>query len=393
MIYIRNISYRNAIIKQPVKLRYKTLKKNNKSLYLDIYLNGIRKYEFLRLYLVPEVDENCKKHNQQVLRQALNIQAQRMMEIYGGVPMKPHEKPHLPVKLSDFIQQYAESYRNAGHRDMSRYQTILTLIPHLEIFGAKDLPLCEIDKDFCLQFIQYLETAKDLRPNIKEERQISSGTAYLKYSIFRTVIKEAHRQGLIKENPILKLQSSQLPHRPDSTRCYLTKKELKKLINTPCDYSKLKEAFMFSCFTGLRKSDVLELKWCNVLYENRKWIIRKKIKKTQRWLTIPLSEEAREWLPKHREKRDSYVFPQMPSTSLSINVKRWAKKAGIKNKIVTFHVARHTFATLELSLGVDLYTVSKLLGHRSITTTQTYTKVIDKKKENAMNRIDKAFRK
>ena len=87
MIYIRNISYRNAIIKQPVKLRYKALKKNNKSLYLDIYLNGIRKYEFLRLYLVPEVDENCKKHNQMILRQALNIQAQRTMEIYGGANM------------------------------------------------------------------------------------------------------------------------------------------------------------------------------------------------------------------------------------------------------------------------------------------------------------------
>lgn len=391
MIYIRNISYRNAIIKQPVKLRYKTLKKNNKSLYLDIYLNGIRKYEFLRLYLVPEVDENCKKHNQMILRQALNIQAQRTMEIYGGTNMKPHDKPQLPIKLSEFIQQYAETYRNAGHRDMSRYQAILTLIPHLEIFGAKDLPLCEIDKDFCLHFIQYLETAKDLRPHIKEERKISSGTSYLKYSIFRTVIKEAHRQGLIKENPIHKILPSQLPHRPDSTRCYLTKKEIMKLINTPCEYSKLKEAFMFSCFTGLRRSDVFELKWCNILYENRKWILRKKIKKTQRWLTIPLSEEARKWIPQHRGKSDSFVFPQIPSTSLSINIKRWAKKAGIKQKVVTFHVARHTFATMELSLGVDLYTVSKLLGHRSINSTQIYAKIIDKMKENAMNRIDRSF--
>lgn len=387
-----NTIKKQQLLKQPVKIRYKLLKNNNKSLYLDTYINGKRQYEFLHLYLIPEIDENCRLINQQVLKRAYTIQAERILSIYGSASTKTSRQPQLPIKLYDFIQQYAENHKNPDGM-YNRYKTILTLCQHLEIIGAQNLPLNEVDKNFCLKFINYLKNAKDLRPNSKSIRPIAPGTAYLKFSIFRSILKEAQRQGLIDENPIAKLPSSQLIHRPDSTRCYLTKTELYKLIRTPCSYSKLKEAFLFSCFTGLRRSDILNLKWGEIVCENRKWYIRKKIKKTQRWLTIPLSDEARKWIPAKRGNKESTVFPHMPGTSLSENIKKWAYQAGIKRKEVTFHVARHTFATLELSLGVDLYTVSKLLGHRSINTTQIYAKVIDKKKEKAIHLIDKSFSK
>ena len=81
----------------------------------------------------------------------------------------------------------------------------------------------------------------------------------------------------------------------------------------------------------------------------------------------------------------------MSNASLSDNLRKWTKMAGIHNKHVSFHVARHTFATLELSLGVDLYTVSKLLGHTNISTTQVYAKVVDKQKEHAVGLMDKLF--
>ena len=389
---IDQIIQRHSLQKYPVKIRFKTLKNNNKSIYLDTYINGKRQYEFLHLYIVPEIDKKSHIINQNAIKLAYAIQAERILNIYGATATRTSLQPQLPIKLYDFIQQYAENHKKANDKE-GRYATILTLCQHLEIMGAKNLPLNKVDESFCLKFINYLKNAKDLRPNNKTERPIAPGTAYLKFSIFRSILKEAQRQGLIDENPIAKLPASQLIHRPDSTRCYLTKTELCKLIRTPCNYSKLKEAFLFSCFTGLRRSDILNLKWGEIVCENRKWYIRKKIKKTQRWLTIPLSDEARKWLPAKRGNKEATVFPHMPSTSLSENVKKWAYQAGIKRKEVTFHVARHTFATLELSLGVDIYTVSKLLGHRSINTTQIYAKVIDKKKEKAIRLIDKSFSK
>ena len=85
------------------------------------------------------------------------------------------------------------------------------------------------------------------------------------------------------------------------------------------------------------------------------------------------------------------VFEPMSNASMSDNLKKWVRQAGITGKHVSFHVARHTFATLELSLGADLYTVSKLLGHSNISTTQVYARVVDKQKEHAVGLMDQLF--
>ena len=167
------------------------------------------------------------------------------------------------------------------------------------------------------------------------------------------------------------------------------------MIAAQCMYRQLKNAFLFSCFTGLRKSDIMQLRWSEIIKDNGRLIIYKRIQKTQRWLSIPLSGKAIEWLPKRNRhaNEDGNIFKPMSNSSISDNIRKWALAAGIKHKRVSFHTARHTFATLELSLGADLYTVSKLLGHSSITTTQVYAKVVDKQKEQAVSLIDRAFKK
>ena len=150
---------------------------------------------------------------------------------------------------------------------------------------------------------------------------------------------------------------------------------------------------MFSCFCGLRISDIRKLKWEDieqVTDANGNTHYRLSIT-MQKTITYQLSNEAVKWLPKRGERE--FVFDHLTKKSkLCMVVRDWAKSAGIK-KYVTFHTARHSFATMMLTLGANIYTTSKLLGHSNIRTTEIYAKIIDKKKDEAMGLIDKFFDK
>lgn len=106
-----------------------------------------------------------------------------------------------------------------------------------------------------------------------------------------------------------------------------------------------------------------------------------------------MSEQSLKWLPtKARQKETEPIFKLPTKKALNKSVKIWADEADIA-KNISFHTARHTFATMMLTFGVDLYTTSKLLGHTNITTTQIYAKIVDKKKDEAINLVDKIFKK
>lgn len=223
------------------------------------------------------------------------------------------------------------------------------------------------------------------------EVPLSEGTVYLRCSTFRSVLEQAVEDKLLSDNPMRHLPKAYQLHRPESTRCFLTKNELKKMMDADCPYVQLKEAFLFSCFTGLRRGDIIALRWSCIRHEGSRWTLTTRMKKTGKMITLPLSEGARRFLPMRMKDGEEAVFSQLKTSSLPKNIKIWAKSCGITNKTVTFHVARHTFATLELSLGTDIYTVSKLLGHKNVTTTQTYAKVLDKSKVKAVQLLDKVF--
>ena len=114
--------------------------------------------------------------------------------------------------------------------------------------------------------------------------------------------------------------------------------------------------------------------------------------KTQKPINVPLSQESFRYIEK-KDDPDEPIFT-LPSSdaTISYHIKKWVKAAHI-NKKISFHCSRHTFATMMLSLGADLYTVSKLLGHANITTTQIYGKIIDKKKTEAVSLVDEIFTK
>ena len=149
---------------------------------------------------------------------------------------------------------------------------------------------------------------------------------------------------------------------------------------------------MFSCFTGLRISDVRGLEWKDISVNNGQTYISVVMQKTNAPVYIPLSKQAMKWMP---EKKDAatggHVFnPLVNFGNVNENLKKWAKAAGV-NKHVSYHTSRHTFATMMLTLGADIYTVSKLLGHRSVKHTQIYAKILDKKKDEAVSLADTVF--
>ena len=167
----------------------------------------------------------------------------------------------------------------------------------------------------------------------------------------------------------------------------MTIEELKRLIGTECKYEIMKQAFLFSCLCGLRVSDIRKLKWNDLQKSGERIRIEIKMQKTKEPLYLPISDEALKWLPQQNEaKGDDLIFPLTHEGTINKILQKWAKDAGVI-KHISFHVARHTHATMMLTLGADFYTVIKLLGHKNIATTQIYSKIVDKKKEEAISLI------
>ena len=163
-------------------------------------------------------------------------------------------------------------------------------------------------------------------------------------------------------------------------------------METPCIYESIKQSYLFCCFCGLRISDVRTLRWGDIDTEDGQARLKIVMHKTKNQLYLPLSEQALKWLPERGDAQDSdNIFSLPPKNTMMRNLRIWAQNAGI-TKNVTFHTSRHTFATMNITAGVDLYTTSKLLGHTNIAITQIYAKIIDKKKDEAVNLVSNLFR-
>lgn len=257
---------------------------------------------------------------------------------------------------------------------------------HLLYIG-ETVKMSQLDKTFCEGFVTYLANAMTIGFEIPKrgqhhQKKLAKGTARLYFNSFVTALNEAVREGIISENPnrLLKKEEKKLVCKNDSNRPHLNIEEIKTLIRTPCKNAAVKKAFLFACFCGLRVSDIKTLKWSDIRKETDGICISKKMIKTKQVVTIPLSENALAWMPnKGNAKLDDLVFCLPSYFTINYQIKQWAKEAGLE-KNITFHVARHTFATALLTMGADLYTTSKLLGHQNIKTTQVYAEVVNKKK-------------
>ncbi len=166
----------------------------------------------------------------------------------------------------------------------------------------------------------------------------------------------------------------------------MTIDELKAIVKAECRYDVLKRAFIFSCLTGLRWSDINNLKWSEVQSTNEGWRITFHQQKTKGLQYLDISEQARGYLGEQGNPDERVFIGLKYSSYMNVELSKWMMRAGI-TKDITFHCARHTFAVLQLTLGTEIYTLSKLLGHSELKTTQIYAKIVDEKKREAVNKI------
>ena len=279
------------------------------------------------------------------------------------------------ITLGEFTRSYADERRKEGEKIYEgRCGSVLGMLKHLETFGGSNIPLKKVDVETVKQFIDYLRSAHDLHKNMKTPRKLSDSTIHLKVNILKSVLREAVRQGLLDQNPFDRLPHSYRIKAQYKERTALTQEELIKLSETPCNTPELKEAFLLSCITGLRKSDILSLSIHDIEKRDDTYYIYKKMKKTQRWLRLPLPEEAHHILSElHAKNSDTpYFFAHLSPHHLGEHLEVWLEDCCISDKYITFHSGRHTCATLLLTQGTDLYTIIRYLGHQNINTTQRY---------------------
>ncbi|MBF6643574.1 tyrosine-type recombinase/integrase [Chryseobacterium indologenes] len=364
------------------KLSKKSIEKGKvkmNSLFLMFHdsLTQKRSYEFLKLYIYDKPKTIIEKdHNRETLQLAESIKAQKVLEFNS----KKHGFVSSMSGKIGFLNYFNELVEKRYDTE-GTYGNWYSTLKHLTIFcKGIDIQISKVDETFLENFKEYL-----LKEKISNKGgRLSQNTALSYFNKVRTALKEAHRNKMISENPILRVKTIK---EKETNREYLTLEELQNLVKTECELPIMKDAFIFSCLTGVRFCDVENMKWKDLFYDSENgWMLKYIQQKTKGVENLPINEQAVKLLGE--KKADDFPLFENLEYSAYNNKKlhKWVKEAGI-DKHITYHSSRHTFATLQLTMGTDIYTVSKLLGHRHVKTTEIYGKVIDKKKIDAVSKI------
>jgi len=282
----------------------------------------------------------------------------------------------------DFIEYFSkvskDRHRNSSQSIIINWNRVSEL---LKLFtNNQSLPFSQVTLSKAEEFRRFMLSAPC---GGNKKGTVSHNTAATYYSIFKAGLKQAFIDGYLTVDISAKIKGIQ---DQESRREHLSVEELNILAETPCDRPILKRAALFSALTGVRHCDIQKLKWKEIQVVGEQVRLNFTQQKTKGVEYMPISEQAYQ-LCGEPGKPEQLVFDDLPDPSwISGPLKRWIKSAGITRNI-TFHCFRHTYATLQLAGGTDIYTVSKMLGHTNVKTTQIYAKVVDEKKQKATKAI------
>ncbi len=379
---ITNINKGNKI---KVRLR-KT--KSGFSIYLDLFSRGKRQREWLEPKLSGK--ESDWEEDKAKLLFAKYLRNEKEKDMYQN---------HHNFKLIDksdeivFIDYYIKISDTKNKVNKSHWKGSLKWFKQfLEESGYSELlTLADIEREkkISSDYVSFLnkQSFKDITAN-----------GYLK--IYKALLNHAIKDELINRNPAKHITIKVEETKKD----FLTLNELKLLESTECPDRHIRNAFLFACYTGLRLSDIINLKFSDIekinttteidftkidVTDNQ---INIKMQKTKKYVTIPIINKAMDIINEQQDvQEDENIFSLPCRSLLSVKLKTWLAEAGIKKKI-TFHSSRHTFVTLLITSGVDIYIVSKLCGHSSVKITESaYANLIDSKRFNEMQKFSILF--
>ncbi len=374
--------------KRAVKLREKTLRDGSRSLYLDIYSGGRRRKEYLRIYLIKARKPFERMENRESLARARAIRAKREIELFSGNYSFEKAGRRRETFFLEYVGSLRDEYRGENKPGWFMWNSLLR---YLEAYCGKKTALADVTPDFVRGFKKFLDKTEKRRARnpalgVGVPQYLAANTKHNYFAFLGICLNRAVAEGLLAENPMRRVKG--FPQ-TETRREYLTVDELRRLDAAPCRGrgKVLKRAFLFSCLTGMRKSDVKNLVWSRVTRQGGFTRIVFRQKKTGGLEYLDINPQAMDYAGKRGGDGD-LVFAGFPAHNKTIkkHLEAWCRDAGIKKKI-TFHSARHTFAVMMFEIGGDIYTVGKLLGHRNIKTTQIYTKVLDSKKRGLIERI------
>jgi integrase len=384
-----------------VKLREKQLSSGQVSFYLDIYHNKARWYEFLNIHINRKKPSNEDKDKRRLARE---IRSQREHELI----VQDNGLIDKKKKLSNFIT-YCEKLWDIRYDENEKLVSFKNNLYASAVYnmkqyaGKQPLTFTRVTMQWMKEFEKHLL------------RKVANNTALNYLKVINTALNQAVRDKIIPSNPWHEVPLHQRLKKQEIFRTAFSIEQLQQLSDADCNINEqIKQAYFFSCFSGLRWSDVNPLRWDEIIVKE----IEEDKKKVERWFMyfeqektegieyLPLSEQAIDILKERKRKQaeegdqSPYVFPeikecegkhQLVHRKVNYALKKWAKAAGLNPKDIHFHSGRHTFATntLESSGEADLWTVSKLLGHKSILSTQIYAHVRDKKKAAAVAALPK----
>ena len=332
-------------------------------LYANIYANGQRKQVSLHLFMYSTARTTAEReHNKHI-----KILAQKKCnEIESDLLNDKFDfKSVKAVNFGDFFLQVIEEiqventaniYRNA-YDFLKKYTEIL------------NMDFSDFNKRNCTEIAKVVSDVEGYK----------QGTKHLYYRVLVAVFNRGFKRDLVKENYFAKVDTK--PKAPKDQREFLTLDEIAKLESTPIRSEKTKFAFLFSCYSGLRFSDVRQIKPSIIIEENGRYFARIEQIKGKKFNTIPITAKAMQYV------RD-FTSIHGDHSGINQSLIKWAKRAGL-TKHISFHTARHSFASNALINGANIVAIQKTLGHTDIKTTMIYA---DMTRTNIFDDIDKAFK-
>jgi integrase len=354
----------------------KQLNDGRVSFILDYRLNGQRIKKTLRIYANPKDARSPNFILREAYKETLRDVEILRVELENLLTKQEHDIATPYDKQASYLDYFA---RLAAPRNYN-WQSVAA---HLHRFTKGKLPFGNVTEEWLARFQDYLRT------------QVQDVTVCNYMGIVITSLNQAVREKLIPSNPSQNLRRIRGREKPPK---YLTKEQIQQLMSKRAGIPDwFVEAFLFSCHTGLRISDIESLVWADLRHTGinkeglAQFTIIKEQIKTQDVVRVPLTMQASSiiealqsrlnYIPDDNEK----VFGLKSRTQSKRYVERWRSQSGIR---FTYHSSRHSFGTMLQSAGVDINTTSKLMGHKSINMTLRYAKVIDKARDQAIDQLN-----